>query len=67
MFDHCKTLDELAKKGPLERPALDQAATLLRAAGHIPDIVAMRLISEKYLHTGVIKEAVRQATKQLQS
>lgn len=61
MFDHCATLDQLAKEGPVERPELDEA---LAEIGRT-DMSTARIIAEERMRSGTIKEAARRTRKRL--
>lgn len=61
MFDHCKTLDELAKEGPIERKDLDPALAQLGRG----DMTAARVLAEERMFVGSVDVAIRRARKRL--
>ncbi len=54
MFDDCKTVDEVAKQGPIEQPALDD---MLRQVGRPGDVFVARRLAEERMRSGSNEDA----------
>lgn len=55
VFDECKTVDEVAKKGPIEQPELDE---LLARMGKRGDVATAKRLATERMFVGSSKQAV---------